>query len=98
MTFEAFVDASDQEFRRTAGADYGMYRGPHVAYWHLGDRTARLRAGKHDDAMLDGICDPIHVPCAAPAIGRVVAALANLAPPSIPSGRGPNDMENDRGQ
>jgi hypothetical protein len=79
MTFDDFVDALDREFRRTASADYGVYRGPNVAYWHLGDRTARLRAGKHDDAMLDGICDPMHVTCDAPAIDRMVAVLTSLA-------------------
>jgi hypothetical protein len=79
LTFDDFVDALDREFRRTASADYGVYRGPHVAYWHLGARTARLRAGKHDDAMLDRICDPIHVTCDAPAIDRMVAVLTSLA-------------------
>lgn len=79
MTFDHFVEALDRGLRSAAPANYGFYRGPNVVYWHIGDRTARLRAGQSDDALLDGNCEAVHAKCDAEAVGRMVAALSTLS-------------------
>jgi hypothetical protein len=53
MTFDAFVDAVDERVRALAGAEYGVYRGPAVAFWHQHDVSLRLRDGIGDDVQLE---------------------------------------------
>jgi len=53
VTFDAFADAVDDRVRTLVAGDYGIYRGPHVAFWHAGDTSARLRAGIRNDVELE---------------------------------------------
>jgi hypothetical protein len=53
LTFDAFVDAVDEHVRALAPAEYGVYRGPSVAFWHQNDISLRLRAGTRDDVELE---------------------------------------------
>ena len=79
MSFEELVEAIDERLRAAVPTRYGLYRGPHVAYWHFGDRSVRLRAGTNGDVLLDGALEePLHVPCDQSALGDLVAALTRV--------------------
>jgi hypothetical protein len=52
MNFESFVDAVDESLHNLAGKHYGIFRGPHIAFWQWEDITARLREGAGDDVEL----------------------------------------------
>jgi hypothetical protein len=57
MTFEALVDAVDARVRNGSLINYGIFRGPHVAFWQWGPIAARLREGKGEDiefVLIDG--------------------------------------------
>lgn len=80
MTFESLVEAVDERVRAASRAGYGFYRGPHVAYWHFGDRSARLRAGANGDVLLDGAIDPpVHAPCDDAAVETLSSAIVTMA-------------------
>jgi hypothetical protein len=74
--FEQFVEDVDRRIQSAVTVNYGIYRGPHVAYWHFGDRTARLRNGERDDVLLDGdVTEPVHAACDAASVDAIVAGL-----------------------
>lgn len=74
--FEQLVDDVERRLRSAVTVNYGIYRGPHVAYWHFGDRTARLRSGERDDVLLDGDVGPaLHAACDAASVEPIVAGL-----------------------
>ena len=79
MSFDAFVDAVDEHVRARTSADYGVYRGPHVAFWHQRDISVRVRAGVHDDVEVV-ITGPqarsIVEPCTVEASVRVAETIA----------------------
>jgi hypothetical protein len=79
LTFDAFVDAVDEHVRALAPAEYGIYRGPAVAFWHQHDLSLRLRAGVRDDVELE-ITGPharsVIEPCSEAAALRVAQAIA----------------------
>jgi hypothetical protein len=77
--FDRFVDEVDTRVQSTVTCNYGIYRGPHVAYWHYGDRTARLRNGENDDVLLDGGPGPaVHAKCDDASIDTIVAKLVDF--------------------
>jgi hypothetical protein len=53
MTFERFVNNVDAVVRTNTPAEYGLYAGPHVAFWQQGAITARVREGTAGDVELD---------------------------------------------
>jgi hypothetical protein len=74
--FDQFVDDVDRRLQSAVTVNYGIYRGPHVAYWHFGDRTARLRSGEHDDVLLDGdVSASVHAACDDASVDAIVAGL-----------------------
>jgi hypothetical protein len=74
--FEQFVEDVDRRIQSAVTVNYGIYRGPHVAYWHFGDRTARLRDGEGDDVLLDGdVSAPVHARRDEASVDAVVAGL-----------------------
>jgi hypothetical protein len=90
VTFDAFVDAVDERVRSLSAAEYGVYRGPTVAFWHQRDVSLRLRAGVRDDVELE-ITGPharcVIEPCAEEATLRIAEAIAaelRSAPPDRP--------------
>lgn len=52
MTFEEFVLALDARLQAAAPAGFGLFQGPHVAYWQRGAETARVREGSAGDVEL----------------------------------------------
>jgi hypothetical protein len=75
-TFEQFVEDVDRRLQSAVTVNYGIYRGPPVAYWHFGDRTARLRIGERDDVLLDGdVSASVHAECDDASVDPIVAAL-----------------------
>jgi hypothetical protein len=78
-TFEQFVDDIDRRLQSAVTVNYGIYRGPNVAYWHFGDRTARLRSGEGDDVLLDGdVGASVHATCEEASIDAIVANLVEF--------------------
>jgi hypothetical protein len=74
--FEQFVEDVDRRLQSAVTVNYGIYRGPHVAYWHFGDRTARLRSGERDDVLLDGdVSASVHAACDDASVEAIVAGL-----------------------
>jgi len=74
--FEQFVEDVDRRLQSAVTVNYGIYRGPHVAYWHFGDRTARLRNGERDDVLLDGdVTASVHAACDEASVDAIVAGL-----------------------
>jgi hypothetical protein len=74
--FDQFVDDVDRRLQSAVAVNYGIYRGPHVAYWHFGDRTARLRNGERDDVLLDGDVEAsVHATCDEASVETIVANL-----------------------
>jgi len=74
--FERFVDDVERRLQSAVTVNYGIYRGPHVAYWHFGDRTARLRNGERDDVLLDGdVAASVHAACDDASVDAIVANL-----------------------
>jgi len=86
MSFDAFVDAVDEHVRSRTSAEYGIYRGPHVAFWQQGDISARVRAGMNDDVEVVIAGPQAHSvvePCTAEAslrIAETIAAAWNATP------------------
>lgn len=84
MTFDAFVLAIDEQLKIAASVPYGLYQGPHVAFWHAGAFTARVRAGTNDDAELtllsenDVVGQPLHVRCEADGAAGVAHAIGGM--------------------
>jgi hypothetical protein len=77
--FDQFVDDVDRRLQTSVTANYGIYRGPHVAYWHFGDRTARLRSGEGNDVLLDGdVAASVHATCEEASIDTIVANLVDF--------------------
>jgi hypothetical protein len=77
--FDQFVDDVDRRLQTSVTANYGIYRGPHVAYWHCGDRTARLRSGERDDVLLDGdVTAAVHAACDEASVDTIVANLVDF--------------------
>jgi hypothetical protein len=77
VDFDRFVDAVEERLQAGISHNYGLYRGPFVAYWHFGDRTARLRSGETGDVLLDGDCAvPVRAGCDDASIDAIVAHLA----------------------
>lgn len=52
MTFDDFVLALDARLKADAPAGFGLFQGPHVAYWQCGAETARVREGQRGDVEL----------------------------------------------
>jgi hypothetical protein len=77
--FDQFVEDVDTRLQASVTCSYGLYRGPHVAYWHFGDRTARLRSGENGDVLLDGDAAlSVHADCDAAAVELIAANLAGF--------------------
>jgi hypothetical protein len=53
VTFAEFVETVDAELRARVAAQYGLYTGPHTAFWQRGAVTARVREGMAEDVELE---------------------------------------------
>jgi hypothetical protein len=84
VTFDQFVIAIDEELKAAVDLPYGLYQGPHVAFWHAGAFTARVRAGVNDDAELtlvsedDVVGEPLRAPCETGGVARFASAIGEL--------------------
>jgi hypothetical protein len=84
VTFEEFVLTIDEQLKASVALPYGLYQGPHVAFWHAGAFTARVRAGIADDADLtlvsedEIVGEPLHVRCEAEGATRVARAIGAM--------------------
>jgi len=79
VTFDALVDAVDDRVRTLTAVEYGVYRGPFVAFWHQHDVSLRLRAGTAGDVELEITGERARrtlEPCADEAVPRIAAAIA----------------------
>jgi hypothetical protein len=84
VTFDQFVLAIDEQLKSAVRLPYGLYQGPHVAFWHAGAFTARVRAGTRDDAELmlvsedEVVGEPLHVRCEAEGVVRFASAISGV--------------------
>jgi hypothetical protein len=84
VTFDQFVFAIDEQLISAVDVPYGLYQGPHVAFWHAGAFTARVRAGVHEDAELtlvsedDVVGEPLRAPCEPDGAARFANAIGAL--------------------
>jgi hypothetical protein len=84
VTFDQFVLAIDEQLKTAVRLPYGLYQGPHVAFWHAGAFTARVRAGTQDDAELtlvsedDVVGEPLRARCEAEAAARFATAIGGM--------------------
>ncbi len=81
MTFAEFIESVDAELRARIAAEYGLYTGPHAAFWQRGPFTARVREGTANDVELQIVnaADETHriiASCDAAGAERVAAAIA----------------------
>ncbi len=80
MTFAEFVETVDAELRARVAAEYGLYTGPHAAFWQRGPVTARVREGTANDVELEIAADPapprIVAACDAAGVRRIAEAIA----------------------
>jgi len=78
MTFERFVENVDAVVRARARSDYGLYAGPHVAFWQRGSVSVRLREGTARDVELDvpsGGSAPLRTSCDALGAQHIAEAI-----------------------
>jgi hypothetical protein len=82
MTFADFVIAVDERLRDRISAAYGLYQGPHVAFWQFGAATARVREGSNADAGLmlvgdDDVSPERHGACDTETVAHFADAIAD---------------------
>jgi hypothetical protein len=82
MRFDEFVVEVDARLRARVPASYGLYQGPHSAFWQWGSVAARIREGMHEDAGLvlvaeDDVSEEQHGPRDAETATRFASAIAD---------------------